>query len=376
MNSRIKAMVDTVINHEKNLPQTDAEQVIKIISSFNKKIKSPTKIEVSITNKCNQQCIHCSNGNLNKADNYLSVNLFKTIMEKEPVLVVITGGEPFLNDNIFEILKYIKKCGSFVKICTNATLCNEDVCRNLSFCGLDETDCIQISLDAAEQATYKKIRGTNQYDTVISNIDLIKRTTSLFVELHFVPNELNYLQAVDTYKLACQLGVNAFSCAPLAYIGNALDLKEIDPIYLLEKECDLIEQSIQQKTIYKGRLFEFSSLLGKVSLPSPNMRPEIYKCSAGTYSLYIDNNSNVFPCVYFQHEDFWLGNLKEESIDTIIKKGKQLFERPIYFKDTKCLDCELLGICFGGCLGISYGNSRQLLPGYDKRCKKNYLFHP
>ncbi len=59
-------------------------------------IKGPIKYEVCLTNQCNQNCIHCSNGLAYKHSN-LTLESIKAILDYEPLLIVLTGGEPLLH---------------------------------------------------------------------------------------------------------------------------------------------------------------------------------------------------------------------------------------------------------------------------------------
>ena len=74
-----------------------------------KQIKKPKRVIVEITDRCNFNCIHCF---ANKNDSELKISSWKKIFDnicKEKIQsITITGGEPLLYKDLFQLLKIIK----------------------------------------------------------------------------------------------------------------------------------------------------------------------------------------------------------------------------------------------------------------------------
>jgi radical SAM protein with 4Fe4S-binding SPASM domain len=332
---------------------------------------TPLKVEISLTKNCNQNCFHCSNeGNKNKG--YFKLDYLDEILKMQPAYIVLTGGEPFLHSNLSEIVKKAKCNGAILRICSNGTLLQRLYDNPSLYNLLDDLDIIQISFDAADSITYKKIRRANNYDIVINNIkNLKKKSNWLKVDLHCVPTPINIKQLNKIYDVACQLDVDFFSIAPLAPLGNAAEIPSVSIESLLKTHITLLEKSQELKhTKYLGRPYEICTLYGLIT--STNHNNEMcYSCSAGHDSLYIECDGNIYPCVYMQDERFCLGNV-ENGLEVIIESLKKRIPRSFSLKGTPCEDCYLWGDCTGGCIGLSYWNIGSYVPGWDPRCAKNH----
>lgn len=340
-------------------------QVIRNCSCY----KYPMKLEIALTNACNQNCIHCSNFGPSHKTNQIDLETIDNLLKYESVQIVLTGGEPFLHPNIFEIINKIKiNTGSFVKICSNGILLDKETCRQLKKTGIDKFDTLQISLDAATSQTYRKIRGIG-FQSVIDNISNIKQYIDCTLEIHYVPILDNFRELHDIMKIALDAKADIFSASPLANLGNADNLQEVPTEILVEQEYYIIQQLKDTPTYYQGKLFEWSMVADKISLYKYNKKtPTIYKCGAGTETLYINSDKKVYPCVYLKHDDFNLGILGKNNFGDIIVKGKNLFGNGFSYDKSSCEHCKLLGVCNGGCIGIAYQKNGKFVPGMDGRC--------
>ncbi len=88
---------------------------------------SPSKLQrlfIEVTDVCNLKCIHCYKGS--SGCQHLSFEDYKKVLEYfEPAAfyrVDITGGEPFTNPEIMDILDYSTKKGYLIRVFTNGTL--------------------------------------------------------------------------------------------------------------------------------------------------------------------------------------------------------------------------------------------------------------
>lgn len=355
-----------IIEYSNNVEHNTIDRLYNYIKNKGTN-KGPLKYEVCLTNNCNQKCIHCSNGIKDKHSS-IRMELISSLLEQEPILIILTGGEPFLHPDVFSIIYMIKKRGVFLKICTNGVYLTESVCKKLEVL-LDENDIIQISFDAADSDTYTSIRGSEDFNTVMANIlNARKILSKVTIDLHCVPNVFNFKQIESVFDLAKALGANTFSASPLAYLGCAKKEYQANVLSLLQLELELYKNSNAQ-TSYTGRLFEICSLYGLVNNISSSceINKKVYHCDAGVSSLYIDCNGAVYPCVYLKAPDFCLG-YANEGIDMIIERAKMQYIEGYSIVGTNCENCYLWGHCNGGCIGVAYGTFRVAKPGMDPRC--------
>ncbi len=139
----------------------------------------PLHLDVESTSYCNLRCTFCDRqilvdrGMLGSMD----FDLFKHILDQFDDENKLWGvkfsyrGEPLLNPNIPEMIRYAKDSGVLdVYFNTNAMLLSEDVCRNIINAGLDR---ISISVDGVDKESYERVRIGADFDTVVENIETI-----------------------------------------------------------------------------------------------------------------------------------------------------------------------------------------------------------
>ncbi len=143
----------------------------------------PPMIVVSITNVCNLECTHCFHKEFKKRDDYHATNLEFGIWEKVcketaewPGVVMNFGtdGEPLCHPRFLDMLRLAREYKiTPINITTNGVLMNGAF--NEAIVKENLTDVMNISLDAVNPETFKKIRG-GDLSKVVSNVnDLIER---------------------------------------------------------------------------------------------------------------------------------------------------------------------------------------------------------
>ena len=136
----------------------------------------PFHLVLESGNTCNLKCPLCPTPLREETipKGLLSFENAKRILDQFPALIHVNislWGEPFLNKDIFEIIKYAKKKKIEVLVQSNLNIFNEKMAENL----LDsKLDILQISLDGASQEAYEKYRVGGNFEKVIKNIELIR----------------------------------------------------------------------------------------------------------------------------------------------------------------------------------------------------------
>ena len=131
----------------------------------------PVCLYLEVTNRCNLLCETCPRTFEeleSPAD--LTWELFTRIVDQVPNLqrAVLHGvGEPMLVKNLPAMIRYLKERGVYVLFNTNGTLLRPAKFQEIIDTGLDE---IRVSLDAADAATYKMVRGKDFFGRVVRNV--------------------------------------------------------------------------------------------------------------------------------------------------------------------------------------------------------------
>ena len=162
--------------------------------------KIPFSLRIENTNFCNGQCFMCPYSTMKRKKGTMSRELYQKIIDQAENLNIQyinlhNFGEPLMDPDFVWKVKYAKLHHiSRVSTNTNGSLLNPKLNKQLILSGLDE---LYISLDAATQKTYQKIRIGLPYQKVIKNIkSLIKLKKQLKLDhpkiiLDFLKFDLN-----------------------------------------------------------------------------------------------------------------------------------------------------------------------------------------
>lgn len=305
------------------------------------KSKQPLAISLMITSVCNNNCKMCfEKKSLNKNKNlpFLEKKIIKKLIsqiKKRKTLIFITGGEPFLHPNIWQILKLFKNKNIFVSICTNGTCLKTKDIKKLSKTQLSS---IMFSIHGTKKTHDKITNNKGSFNKIIKNIKQIKEETKIpvFVNYAILPN--NITDMLKTIKICEKLKVNAIRFQHL----NFLTKKELNQHYKLFNKKHQVEQYISDKTQLPPRriLKQVKKINNKsFDIPIfflPNLNEiEIKKWYSDFFStkrkcffpfreIFIDFNANVYPCRTIRYK---LGNLKEEKLKKIFNNKKAIYFR-------------------------------------------------
>jgi len=144
------------------------------------RIDYPQYVWIDITNECNLRCIMCPQSKgLKRKKMTMGMNTFTRIIDQvcisKPRIILHVSGEPLLNKNVFEMIRYVKGKGCKVTMVTNATLLTREVSIRILKTSLDN---IFFSFDGCTQKIYEKIRVGANFDRVKSQIETFLKLRS------------------------------------------------------------------------------------------------------------------------------------------------------------------------------------------------------
>jgi MoaA/NifB/PqqE/SkfB family radical SAM enzyme len=265
----------------------------------------PRSLYLETTNRCDSKCQTCIRTFQSlepPAD--LTLAQVKAIAEQFPVLerVVLHGiGESLLNREIFEIVAYLRSRGATVLFNSDAISLTPTRALELIDSGLDE---YRVSMDAATPETYRRIRGVDQFQRVVANVQRLvelekeRNRATPRVSLWFTASRVNLAELPAFVRLAGSLGVAevyvqrlVFNGLGLATAGNALHGR------LRQQEHDLLAQAeVLGRAL--GLVLHASGLttpLASLNAQAPGTRPWA-GCQRPWTLAYVTANGNVLPC--------------------------------------------------------------------------------
>ena len=352
--------------------KSDIEEIIYLEmrnKSENMKTILPVVLGLKVTDRCNFRCPYCFVLEKNSKD--MSLEMIKKIIEgfdgQKPYRIYLTGGEPFMNHQIEEIIQYIKSLNIALSIHTNASLLNE---KNMEYIKRYFTyrDFLQISIDTAESKKFNSIRKNGNLDEIINNcISLSNNQIRFMVNMVITNKNVNDMKNV--YILAEKIKAEQISFSPLMDMGNDDNIYLPNDEELLNSFNDVLEYyfSSNKKVIIK-----------QDPLPVPWGNEKINKyichslliCPAGKTEVEIDMYGNVYVCPFLYKKEFCMGNINENSLVDIWNNEKfLLFSQKKWCNNKVCQSCNAFEVCNGGCIAYAINNSKDC----DKRCDKQRL---
>ncbi len=309
----------------------------------------PRIVAIEVTDKCNLNCIHCRLGS--KGYKEMGFETAKKILDeikeisKNPI-IILTGGEPLLNRDIFKIAKYSNELGFITTLATNGIMLDFDTVKKLKESGVKR---ISISIDSLKY--HDRIRNLDgALNMIVRNIENLKKV-GLEFQINTTVTKMNKDELEDIYNFAYKIGAKELHLFFLVPTGKG---KEIYYESLDGNEYEEVINWIYEKLKY-GNLFikptcvpHFYRLL--YSREPINVKSRFVRftrgCLAGISYCLITVDLNVQPCGYFPIS---AGNLRNNSFKEIWLNS-ELFKKLRDYNNLrgKCGICEFKNVC-GGC---------------------------
>ncbi len=282
----------------------------------------PYRLQIENGNICNLKCTMCALNVMKRKKGMLSLEKYKEIFKQiKPAYVNLTGySEMILNKDIFDIIKYSKVHGAYVKIDSNATLLNRDKSRRIIESGLD---LISISIDGATKETYEKIRVPARFDVVINNLRNLVRLRNemgnkLQIHIAFVGQVKNIHELPEIIKLADNIGVDQINSAFVTeydiqkYKANKLDAVRLSDLKKYYNKALELKKELKVSV----NIGSIEYYIKKIEKNELNNLDDAH-CYLPWYSAYITWDGEVLPCCYFYDAQLSFGNIFRTSFKEI-----------------------------------------------------------
>lgn len=322
-------------------------------------IKAPRIIAWEITRSCNLSCAHCrAAAEFGAYAGELSLEQIKSTVDDivtitNPI-IILTGGEPLMRPDIWEIVDYCHDKGAMPVIGTNATLITDEIAAKMAAHRIPR---ISVSVDFPTAEEHDGFRGQpGCFDQTIEGIKIAKRH-GVGVQVNMTVTTMNADKVEEVHDLAESLGVDAFHIFMLVPTGRGEDLldKELppeeyeavlewayerqktSPLHFKPTDAPHYYRIIRQKAKAEGK---------KVTREEYGLDAMTRGCLGGITFCFISHVGDLQPCGYFNMQ---LGNVKEKPFSEIWTESRVFNDlRDYSLLKGKCGACEYKAVC-GGC---------------------------
>jgi len=318
------------------------------------------------TSRCNLRCLHCySSSDPNRFGNELTTSqakqLLSQLVEVDCPVVLFSGGEPLLRNDLFELLGEAKRLGLRTVLSTNGTLINADVADRLDGVGVSY---VGISIDGEEKFHDKFRQTQGAFKAAVAGIENCKKAR-LKTGLRFTMTKANANQIPFTFELAASTDVKRICFYHLIRAGRAKELNNqaltaeqtrwaIDTI--IEKTDDFAQKGLIDEVLTVDNHCDGPYLLVKMFREG---NPSFEKARRFLLTAGGNKIAEKIGCVSWDgsvHPDqFWrnysLGSIKEKSFKQIWEDSSELVLNKLRnkseFADDRCLACKWFDLCKG-----------------------------
>ncbi|WP_428395880.1 radical SAM/SPASM domain-containing protein [Lichenicoccus sp.] len=322
-------------------------------------VAPPVCLYLEVTNRCNLLCETCPRTfEALEPPADMSWELFTRIVDQVPNLAraVLHGvGEPMLVRALPRMIRYLKDRNVHVLFNTNGTLLNPRKFPELIATGLDE---LRVSVDAADAATYKLVRGKDFFHRIVRDVRALTRYqaengfTKPVVSLWLTGMKETVQQLPDFVRLAADMGVREVHLQRLVFDETGFGMAR--------KESSLFEQNQGEERIAIEAAQALGAELGVtldasgatepgLSLKKADEAQPWSGCRRPWSLMYFTAHGRALPCCIAPfsargYETYTLGDATQQSLREIWNGAAYQDFRENLLGDTPPKPCQGCGL--------------------------------
>jgi heme b synthase len=318
------------------------------------------------TLKCNMNCVHCrSSSEIDSPEGKFTLEKSKEFLDEisefaSPV-IVLSGGEPLLRQDIFEIAAYGTLKGFRMAMATNGALVTDDICKKMIESGIR---IVSLSLDGSNSEIHDNFRGQEgAFEAVMKASELFNKHGIKFL-INSSFTKRNQDDIPNVYKLAKSLGATAWYMFLIVPTGRGEEImkelvskEDYEKILNWHYDIERQENEILVRPTCAPQYYRIWHERSKLEGEDTQRRNLSFGtgggkgCIAGQSICFVNSDGDVYPCSYFPVP---AGNIFEKPLKEIWDNSN-LFADMRNFKEYEgtCGSCKYLGVC-GGCRARAY----------------------
>jgi len=318
-------------------------------------------ISWNVTRQCNLACSHCylpavaaSEGSSPSAPDELSTHQALRLIDQvgsvnPEVVLILSGGEPMLRGDIFELSAYASQKGMMVVLGSNGVLIDGPVSRLIKQSGISG---ISISLDSVGPNIHDEMRlSPGAWERAVAAIRHCANE-GISVQVNTVVTSKNYDEIPELIAFARGLGATVYSPFFLVCTGRGEKLTDISP----QQYEHMLSAIVATENREGGMMIRtrcaptIRRILYERDPDSTLLRMDTGRCLAGLSYCRISPEGDVTPCPYLP---LAAGNIREGNFKDIWERADLFASLRKQSLKGKCSACTFRRLC-GGCRARAY----------------------
>lgn len=352
-------------------------------------MRTPKSLDLDITSRCNLRCKYCFH-RTSPADTgeELPTRSWITFIEELGRCAVMDitfgGGEPFIRDDILDLIDAAVKNRMRFSILSNGSLITPEMAKHIAKTG--RCNYVQVSIDGSRPEVHDRIRGTGSFEGAIRGIKILQAAgvpVTSRVTIHRY--NLDDLENIARF-LINKIGMDFISTNSACYLGLArrneeeVSLTAAEQTIAMEQILDLAK--IYQNSITatagplsQGKIFnemEHARLSG-LTLPG---RGYLTGCGCMWSKMAVRPDGMMVPCGMLAHIE--LGRINEVSLTEVwqshpeFTRLRQRYTIPLSNFE-RCRECDYQMTCTGNCPASGYNRTGDVYAPSPDGCLKLFL---
>ncbi|MEX5215598.1 MAG: radical SAM protein [Nitrospiraceae bacterium] len=328
-----------------------------------------------MTKRCNLQCLDCRAiprpcASPEESNTTEGLSFIDALAGMGRPLLVFTGGEPLLRDDLFVLARYAQRRSLPFALATNGTLVTSDIARRIVKTGFKR---VSISLDGPDAETHDRFRRVSgAFGAAVDGFIHLKRL-GMSMQVNTTVTVQNRERLEEIHELVRKLDADAWHLFLLVPVGCGLEISQSTRLAPRDYEevlywvDDLARRATTEVRAtcapHAQRIRLQRQAMYSLTVTSPpsggSERGEEglqtrRGCSAGTGTCFVSHSGEVFPCGYLPVS---AGNVRKQSFASIWAEAPVFEElRDPDLLLGKCGVCEYRSVC-GGCRARAFGRT-------------------
>ena len=298
-----------------------------------------------ITDRCNLRCAHCGSRCTGQGTS-LSLADVEGVLDRLDGLtpmICLTGGEPLLHPDFYEIGKAVVRHGLGWGMTTNATLIDDEAAARIREAGMST---VSVSLDGLEES-HDRLRGRRgAWRDAIRGIQALQRA-GFDPQVTSVFHRGNFSELAATYDFVRSLGVSSWRPINVEPIGRTC---ENNDLLLSGEELKELLHFIREKRFDRDNPMEVtfgcSHFLGVET--ERMVRDNYFLCGAGVYVASVRSNGDICACLDIANlPQLVQGNIRRDRFSEVWRNRFEIFRTDRTALCAECRACSDRVICGG-----------------------------
>ena len=315
------------------------------------------------TLRCNLNCLHCGSDcrtvskkqDMPLSDFLVVLDDVRSKMNPSGILVITTGGEPLVRNDILECGKAIRERGFHWGMVSNGMLLDGQMCEHLVAAGLET---IAISLDGFEEE-HNWLRGNSHSFRMAERAIKALVGKRITWDVITCVNQRNYSKLQDFRQYLIDLGVKHWRIFTIAPMGRAKDNKGLQlDNHFFQELMDFIVKTRKEGKIHLS--YGCEGFLGNYEW---QVRDYPFFCQAGINVASVLADGSISGCLSIRSH-YHQGNIYQDMFTDVWEHRFGPYRNHEWMQTGACSDCKMWDFCLGNGMHLRDDEGRLLLCHY------------